>query len=220
MDLYERGAVNRQQQQQPSRHRGKRLAEGQVSLLEKSFSSYKKLDPERKLRLAAELGVPPRQVAIWYQNKRARWKTQSLEIECSTLQVKLESTVAEKMELEKDVDRLRTELKKAREMLALAGLNHHHHHHHGLEQNSSHNNNNNLINISASCSNTNVVSGSCEELSGGSPVSNNSINEEDHGRHVRSCCWEDQDEINKTLHLDDLYACVMFASGSAGRSDN
>ncbi|RVW79367.1 Homeobox-leucine zipper protein ATHB-52 [Vitis vinifera] len=43
----------------------KRLTQDQVRLLETSFDHGKKLEPERKLHLARELGVPPRQVAIW-----------------------------------------------------------------------------------------------------------------------------------------------------------
>ncbi|KAB2615948.1 E3 SUMO-protein ligase MMS21-like [Pyrus ussuriensis x Pyrus communis] len=101
------------------KHSKKRLTQDQVKLLEISFASNNKLEPERKLLLAKQLAIPPRQVAIWYQNKRARWKTQSLEFDYSAIQAKLESTLAEKMRLEKDVERLRGELKKAHE-IALA----------------------------------------------------------------------------------------------------
>ncbi|KAI4333632.1 hypothetical protein L6164_018413 [Bauhinia variegata] len=97
----------------------KRLTEEQVSILEKSFVSNnnKKLEPERKFQLASQLGVPARQVAIWFQNKRARWKTQSLELEHGALQLKLESVLSEKRKLEKEVERLKAELNKAQEML-------------------------------------------------------------------------------------------------------
>lgn len=95
----------------------KRLNEGQVRVLERSFSLDKKLEPERKQELAEQLGIPPRQVAVWYQNKRARWRTQSLELDCSTLQVKLETALAEKRQLERDLEMLRGELEKARQSL-------------------------------------------------------------------------------------------------------
>ncbi|GMN54453.1 hypothetical protein TIFTF001_023577 [Ficus carica] len=98
----------------------KRLTQDQVRLLERSFTTSKKLEPERKLELAGELGIPPRQVAVWYQNKRARWRTQSIEIDCGALQVRLESALAEKRLLEREVDRLRGELHKAKEMLHFA----------------------------------------------------------------------------------------------------
>lgn len=95
----------------------KRLNEEQVAILEESFASSKKLEPEQKLQLSEQLGVPSRQIAIWYQNKRARWKTQSLEEDYSALQLKLENVMAEKKQLERDVERLKVELKEAKDML-------------------------------------------------------------------------------------------------------
>lgn len=95
----------------------KRLTKDQVRLLEISFASNKKLEPERKLQLSRDLGIPPRQIAIWYQNKRARWKTQSLELDHGALQLRLEAASAEKKQLEKEVERLRQELEKAHKVL-------------------------------------------------------------------------------------------------------
>lgn len=106
-----------QNQKHPTIRNKKRLTQDQVATLEKSFSPNKKLQPERKFQLAKQLGVPPRQIAIWYQNKRARWKTQSLELDYGALQLKLENVLAEKRQLEKDVERLKAELKKGQEML-------------------------------------------------------------------------------------------------------
>lgn len=61
-----------------SKSQKKRLTDAQVKLLEASFGPDKKLEAEKKLQLAWELGLQPRQVAVWYQNKKARWKTQVL----------------------------------------------------------------------------------------------------------------------------------------------
>ncbi|XP_007021591.2 PREDICTED: homeobox-leucine zipper protein ATHB-52 [Theobroma cacao] len=113
------------------KHNKKRLNQEQVRLLERSFTANKKLEPELKLHLANQLGVPPRQVAIWYQNKRARWKTQSLELDYNTLQVKLENALSEKRRLEKDVKYLQEELRKAQEMMfAMNNYQKDHHHRH------------------------------------------------------------------------------------------
>ncbi|KAK9131906.1 hypothetical protein Scep_011434 [Stephania cephalantha] len=102
---------------QASKHQKKRLTQDQVRVLEGSFSYDKKLEQERKVQLARELGIPPRQIAIWYQNKRARWKTQTLELEYSALQLRLDGVVADKKRLEREVDRLRGELQRTQEMV-------------------------------------------------------------------------------------------------------
>lgn len=57
----------------------RRLRVDQVKALEKNFEVENKLEPERKEKLAIELGLQPRQVAVWFQNRRARWKTKQLE---------------------------------------------------------------------------------------------------------------------------------------------
>nr|GMD03033.1 homeobox-leucine zipper protein ATHB-52-like [Ipomoea batatas]GMD11510.1 homeobox-leucine zipper protein ATHB-52-like [Ipomoea batatas] len=95
----------------------KRLTQDQVRLLEISFKANSKLDPDRKSQLAQELGLPPRQVAIWYQNKRARWKSQSLEVDHKAMQQRLSGVVADNERLGKEVQRLREELSRTQEML-------------------------------------------------------------------------------------------------------
>lgn len=69
----------------------RRLNLEQVKALEKSFESGNKLEPERKMRLALALGLQPRQVAIWFQNRRARWKTKQLEKDYDVLKRQFEA---------------------------------------------------------------------------------------------------------------------------------
>ncbi|GKE27057.1 leucine zipper, homeobox-associated, homeodomain-like protein [Tanacetum coccineum] len=57
--------------------------------LEKSFEIGNKLEPDRKRQLARALGLQPRQVAIWFQNRRARWKTKQLEKDYNVLKRQL-----------------------------------------------------------------------------------------------------------------------------------
>ncbi|CDY28696.1 BnaCnng05820D [Brassica napus] len=63
----------------------KRLQLEQVKVLEKSFELGNKLEPERKIQLAKALGMQLRQIAIWFQNRRARWKTRQLERDYDSL---------------------------------------------------------------------------------------------------------------------------------------
>lgn len=57
----------------------RRLTFEQVKRLEKSFKVANKLEPERKIQLAKALGLQPRQIAVWFQNRRARCKTKQVE---------------------------------------------------------------------------------------------------------------------------------------------
>ncbi|CAL5414265.1 unnamed protein product [Camellia sinensis] len=63
----------------------RRLSLEQVKTLEKNFELGNKLESERKMQLARALGLQPRQIAIWFQNRRARWKTKQLEIDYDVL---------------------------------------------------------------------------------------------------------------------------------------
>ncbi|CAI9279628.1 unnamed protein product [Lactuca saligna] len=106
-----------QPKKHPQKANKKRLTNEQVKLLETSFNFNNKLDSTRKSQLAQELGVPARQIAIWYQNKRARWRNQSLETEHKTLQQRLERVSSDKNRLEREVERLKGELEKAKDLL-------------------------------------------------------------------------------------------------------
>ncbi|KAL4291450.1 hypothetical protein GQ457_14G003160 [Hibiscus cannabinus] len=69
----------------------RRLSVDQVKALEKNFEVENKLEPDRKTKLAQELGLQPRQVAVWFQNRRARWKTKQLERDYGVLKTSYES---------------------------------------------------------------------------------------------------------------------------------
>lgn len=88
----------------------RRLTFDQVRSLEKNFEIENKLEPERKLQLAQELGLQPRQVAVWFQNRRARWKTKQLErdyevlsLDYNQLKNKFDDVVQEKQQLQEEV---------------------------------------------------------------------------------------------------------------------
>ncbi|XP_062204899.1 homeobox-leucine zipper protein HOX23-like [Phragmites australis] len=75
--------------------RKRRLSVEQVRTLERSFEVANKLEPERKAQLARALGLQPRQVAIWFQNRRARWKTKQLEKDYDALRRQFDAARAE-----------------------------------------------------------------------------------------------------------------------------
>ncbi|CAE5988569.1 unnamed protein product [Arabidopsis arenosa] len=101
--------------------RKRKLSDEQVRMLELSFEDDHKLESERKDRLASELGLDPRQVAVWFQNRRARWKNKRVEDEYTKLKNAYETTVVEKCRLDSEVLHLKEQLYEAeREIQRLA----------------------------------------------------------------------------------------------------
>ncbi|KAI4381695.1 hypothetical protein MLD38_007748 [Melastoma candidum] len=91
----------------------RKLRQEQVNLLEQRFSEEHKLESDRKDKLAAELELDPRQVAVWFQNRRARFKSKKLEEEYSRLKSAHEHAVIEKCRLETEVLKLKERLADA-----------------------------------------------------------------------------------------------------------
>ncbi|XP_038892732.1 homeobox-leucine zipper protein ATHB-54 [Benincasa hispida] len=92
----------------------RRLTVDQVRLLEKNFNDEIKLEHERKVQIAEEIGLRPRQVAVWFQNRRARSKTkriesdyESLSVEYDKLKNDFDSLLKVNQELKAEVDQLR-----------------------------------------------------------------------------------------------------------------
>ncbi|CAL4933111.1 unnamed protein product [Urochloa decumbens] len=92
----------------------RRLAADQVRALERSFEVDNKLDPERKARIARDLSLHPRQVAVWFQNRRARWKTKQIERDFAALRSRHDALRAECDALRRDKDALAAEIRELR----------------------------------------------------------------------------------------------------------
>lgn len=81
----------------------KRLTSDQLDSLERSFQEEIKLDPDRKMKLSRELGLQPRQIAVWFQNRRARWKAKQLERLYDALKQEFDVVSVEKQKLQEEV---------------------------------------------------------------------------------------------------------------------
>ncbi|KAI4389081.1 hypothetical protein MLD38_001345 [Melastoma candidum] len=88
----------------------RRLTPDQVDLLEKTFEVENKLEPERKTELAKKLGVEPRQVAIWFQNRRARRKNKQLELDYDYLKSSYDSLMSNYDAVVKENEKLKSEV--------------------------------------------------------------------------------------------------------------
>lgn len=95
----------------------RRLSVDQVKALERNFEVENKLEPERKVKLAQELGLQPRQVAVWFQNRRARWKTKQLERDYGVLKSSFDTLKHNYESLQLDKDALLKEIKELKAKL-------------------------------------------------------------------------------------------------------
>ncbi|WOK95173.1 hypothetical protein Cni_G03880 [Canna indica] len=97
--------------------RRKRFSEEQIKSLESMFETQTKLEPRQKLQMARELGLQPRQVAIWFQNKRARWKSKQLEREYRGLKADYDALLASFESLKKEKQALLNQLHELAELI-------------------------------------------------------------------------------------------------------
>lgn len=79
-----------------------RFSAEQIKSLESSFESETRLEPRKKVQLARELGLQPRQIAIWFQNRRARWKSKQIENEYKILKDNYDNLASQFESLKKE----------------------------------------------------------------------------------------------------------------------
>ncbi|GAA0185951.1 hypothetical protein LIER_33239 [Lithospermum erythrorhizon] len=84
-----------------------RLTKPQSALLEESFKKHSTLNPKQKQELAKELNLRPRQVEVWFQNRRARTKLKQTEIDYEFLKKCCETLTDENRRLHKELQELK-----------------------------------------------------------------------------------------------------------------
>ncbi|KAL6983058.1 Homeobox-leucine zipper protein hat22 [Sarracenia purpurea var. burkii] len=84
-----------------------RLTKEQSAVLEDSFKGHTTLNPKQKQALAKQLNLRPRQVEVWFQNRRARTKVKQTEVECELLKKSCEILTDENRRLQKEMQELK-----------------------------------------------------------------------------------------------------------------
>ncbi|OIV95456.1 hypothetical protein TanjilG_06918 [Lupinus angustifolius] len=113
------GALSRKRREEDGEERGSdddengstrkklRLSKDQSAFLEESFKEHTTLNPKQKLALAKQLNLRPRQVEVWFQNRRARTKLKQTEVDCEYLKRCCETLTEENRKLHKELQELR-----------------------------------------------------------------------------------------------------------------
>ncbi|XP_004505267.1 homeobox-leucine zipper protein HOX3 [Cicer arietinum] len=84
-----------------------RLTKEQSHLLEEIFRKNHTLNPRQKECLAMQLKLRPRQVEVWFQNRRARSKLKQTELECEYLKRWFGTLTEQNRRLQREVEELR-----------------------------------------------------------------------------------------------------------------
>lgn len=86
-----------------------RLTKAQSALLEENFKQNSTLNPKQKQELARELHLRPRQVEVWFQNRRARTKLKQTEVDCEFLKKCCETLTEENRKLHNELQELKAQ---------------------------------------------------------------------------------------------------------------
>ncbi|KAF5460491.1 hypothetical protein F2P56_020355 [Juglans regia] len=95
----------------------RRFNEEQTKSLEVMFEAESRPEAQVKQQLANELGLRPRQVAIWFQNRRARLKTRQIEREYCMLKASYDNLASNFVSLKRENHQLLIQLQKLKNLL-------------------------------------------------------------------------------------------------------
>ncbi|KAL8463616.1 hypothetical protein ACS0TY_033543 [Phlomoides rotata] len=105
-----------------ARRKKLRLTKEQSRFLEQSFLQNQTLNPKEKEALSLELKLKPRQVEVWFQNRRARSKMKQTEVECEYLKRWFAALTEQNRRLQKEVEELRSAPPHCHRQLQLSAL--------------------------------------------------------------------------------------------------
>ncbi|KAL6979397.1 hypothetical protein U1Q18_021062 [Sarracenia purpurea var. burkii] len=95
----------------------RRFSDEQIRTLELMFETESRPELQMKQRLANEIGLQPRQVAIWFQNKRARSKSKLIEQQYIILKNSYDTLASKFNSLKKENQQLRLHLRRLRNLV-------------------------------------------------------------------------------------------------------
>ncbi|GAB4852430.1 hypothetical protein Ancab_016624 [Ancistrocladus abbreviatus] len=99
--------VNSDEDEEGSPRKKLRLTKEQSAILEDSFKEHSTLNPNQKQALAKQLNLRPRQVEVWFQNRRARTKLKQTEMDCELLKKCCQTLREENKRLQKELQELK-----------------------------------------------------------------------------------------------------------------
>ncbi|XP_015885101.3 homeobox-leucine zipper protein HAT22 [Ziziphus jujuba] len=100
-------SITDQEDEEGSPRKKLRLTKEQSATLEDSFKKHTTLNPKQKQELARQLNLRPRQVEVWFQNRRARTKLKQTEADCELLKKCCETLTEENNRLKKELQELK-----------------------------------------------------------------------------------------------------------------
>eukprot|EP00253_Pinus_taeda_P010760 PITA_10760 len=84
-----------------------RFSRDQCAFLEESFKKNRAPESKQKQELALQLNLRPRQVDVWFQNRRARTKLKQIEVDCEVLKRCNEALAEDNRKLHMELEKLK-----------------------------------------------------------------------------------------------------------------
>ncbi|WCJ26639.1 Homeobox-leucine zipper protein family [Euphorbia peplus] len=95
----------------------RRFSDEQIKYMEYMFETQSRPESQIKEQLANELGLQPRQVSIWFQNRRARLKSKQIEREYNELKENYDALASSFESLQRENQILLTKLQKMKQAM-------------------------------------------------------------------------------------------------------